>query len=281
MKNVICLILLAMLLGTSAVPSFAQYRKPLSEMNDKELVAYIKVQQDMFEMYTRQTREAMSSFIGQDIDTGQGGLALIQRYYPNVLAWAQAKLNTVVADPMFMPKSTKGEDGIGDPTKPAQMIRDAITIVWSMVHFLDDLGENSIEQDLAGIFRDETEYPNDRIEAMAEMISDKAAQDNALLAHAMGFHATGKVIQLMLWIESNVEWDRRKQLRRYLFPGPQPGPARGAPTGQPGPRGWILGRPGGNSTSLGRVTITTTEGGCATVEYLLDGTVIVIYVPCN
>jgi hypothetical protein len=160
-----------------------------------------------------------------------------------------------------------------------------------MITFADEIIENHIEQDLFNVFRDREEYPDERIEAMAEMISDLAAQDAADAARAIGdssgqgqtaWYIAGALYDLYAFLEAGVEHERRKALREYFWPGgPQPGPARGAPTGQPGPQGWIIGRPGGNGSSRGGEVVTVTGGGCVTISYDQNNNPIITIAPCK
>jgi hypothetical protein len=277
MKKATCSILLVMILGASTIPSFAQYRKPVSEMSDEELSALIREQRDKFERYTRRTRAALSSFIGQDISLGLDGFALLNRYYPNLIAAIAEKVNQAASDPMNMIKSTKAELPPG--TTPG-LINDPSRMAWAIMSFADELVENDIEQDLRDIFRDEEQYPDDQIEAWAEQISDQMLQDQADALREQGNHAQARLLELYKQLEAAMEYKRRRELRRH-FVGPQPGPARGAPTGQPGPQGWILGRPGGNGSSRGEEVVTVTGGGCVTVTYDENNNPILIIEPCK
>lgn len=278
MKKAICLILLAMFLGTTVVPSFAQYRKPTSEMSNEELAAAIRQQKDIFETYTNSVRLELSAHIGQEISTGFDGLALVRRYYPHTLAWAEAKLIQLSSDPMLMFKSTKQEDkpDIGDPLKPATTVRDVLVFLWTTVNWMEEMGENNLELDLAERYPD---YSNDRIEDMTEQISDKAHQANADFLRFIGLEGGAEWIELLKWIERGMEKERRMQLLRARRI-PQPGPANGTPDGHPAPQGWIMGRPGGNGSS-GRATVTTTAGGCVHITYDANNNPIITIVPCG
>jgi hypothetical protein len=286
MKKVICLILLAMFLGTGAVPSLAQYRKRPSEMSDAELNAFIRAQRDKFDTYTKSTRALLSSFIGQDINLGLDGMALLKRYFPHTLAATGEKFDMASDRPIFVLKAEEGGGGFGWAD-----IKDAASAAFAMVTFGDEQFENAIEQDLFNIYRDQQAYPNDRIEAMAENTSDviQSALATYLRIEAEStspdmaalLNGGAALLDLYTSLEATMEHNRRKQLRGYLWPGgPRPGPARGAPTGQPGPQGSILGSPGGNGAN-GRVTISVTEGGCVHITYDANNNPIITIVPCG
>lgn len=288
MKKAICLILLAMILCAGALPSFAQYRKPISEMSDQELNALIRAQRDKFETYTRRTRALLSSFIGQDISLGKDGLALLNRYFPHTLAAIGERFNLASAGPIFRIKAEDGGGGFG-----WKDIKDAAAAVFGMVTFGDEMLENSIEQDLFDIFRDQEMWPNDQIEAWAEQYVDECQRDLADYVRAAGdgtgnsdarglFYAGAALIDLYTSLEAVMEHDRRKELRGYLWPRiPQPGPANGTPDGEPAPQGWIRGRQGGNGSSRGGEVVTVTGGGCVTVTYDENNNPILIIEPCK
>lgn len=288
MKRVICLALLALSLNASAVPCFGQYRKPASEMTDQELEAAIQYRRDTILNFTKRTRSILSSHVGQEISLGLDGSALIMRYYPNTLAWAQEKLNSVLAEPGFIPKLTNGgkedEGGGGSILKPAQIARDVGIFLWSTISWMDEIAENNLERDLMNIYRDPEQYPNDRIEAMVEQIDDQVDRDLADALRHNGYRDGALVLDLMLFIETGIEWQRRKQLRQYLFPnsGQGGGRLRDTPNGHDAPRGWITGKPGGNG-SAPRGNVTLGEPGCVEITYAADGQTIVSirFVPCS
>ena len=234
MKKAICFIVMLMILSATALPALAQYRKPPSEMDDEELDAVLLELRGKAEQYTRRTRAALSSAIGQTIGLERDGLALLKRYYPNLLAATQERANRATADPMFMGKSNNVEPGLGD-----QLVSSGVIMLVAIVGFADEQVETYIEQDVRGLRgSDGQELPEGEIQARTEEIANAIRQDQAEALSAEGNLNAG-LIGLVFRIDEILKEKRRRIMARR--PGPRPGPARGESGGCSAPSDARLG----------------------------------------